>query len=157
MPRLQSRLCVVFAPFVSQAFPQRTRDNRQTSRSASRNYECSHIETRDKSPALGATKAIGLTAVTVCRTNPCVAENNAVDASNMLRAKNWCKNRKLLQTLSPLISTPPPSPCIEISIWISWCGASQQCQHPNILFAFKSDHSGRYQAWRDPCKRHWFV
>ena len=39
MPRLQSRLCVVFAPFVSPRFPQRTRDNRQTSRSATPHNE----------------------------------------------------------------------------------------------------------------------
>ena len=42
MPRLQSRLCVVFAPFVSPRFPQRTRDNRQTSRSATPNSTTSH-------------------------------------------------------------------------------------------------------------------
>ena len=158
MPRLQSRLCVVFAPFVSQAFPQRTRDNRQTSRSASRNCKCSHIETRDKSPALGATKAIGLTAGRS-------AGQTHVSPKTMLWMLQFCSEQKIvakiennckpLLLLSSLQSTP--SPCIEISIWISWCGASQQCQHPNILFAFKSDHSGRYQAWRDPCKRHWFV
>ena len=39
MPRLQSRLCVVFAPFVSVRLPQRTRDNRQTSRSATPHNE----------------------------------------------------------------------------------------------------------------------
>ena len=43
MPRLQSRLCVVFAPFVSPPFPQRTRDNRQTSRSASRNSSTKYL------------------------------------------------------------------------------------------------------------------
>ena len=42
MPRLQSRLCVVFAPFVSPRFPQRTRDNRQTSRSATPHDTTSH-------------------------------------------------------------------------------------------------------------------
>ena len=42
MPRLQSRLCVVFASFVSPRFPQRTRDNRQTSRSATPNSTTSH-------------------------------------------------------------------------------------------------------------------
>ena len=110
MPRLQSRLCVVFAPFVSQAFPQRTRDNRQTSRSASRNCKCSHIETRDKSPALGATKAIGLTAGRS-------AGQTHVSPKTMLWMLQFCSEQKivakiennckpLLSSLSPL--HPPP-------------------------------------------------
>ena len=80
MPRLQSRLCVVFAPLSHQHSHNElvTTDKRPDLQVLP--VKCSHIETRDKSPAMGgATKAIGLTAGMVW-TNPCVAENNAVDA-----------------------------------------------------------------------------
>ena len=89
-----------FCPFVSQEFPQRTRDNRQTSRSASRNCKCSHIETRDKSPAWGATKAIGLTAGRSGQTH--------VPPKTMLWMLQICPRQKLFCCKISPLSTPPP-------------------------------------------------